>query len=44
MKVKGKTVETVAQTCSVKKGVLGKLSKLTGNHLCQSLFFIKLQA
>ena len=37
MKVKGKTVETVAQTSSVKKGALGKLAKLTGKHLCQSL-------
>ena len=44
MKVKGKTVETVAQTSSVKKGALGKLAKLTGKHLCQSLFFTKLQA
>ena len=44
MKVKGKTVETVAQTSSVKKGALGKLAKLTRKHLCQSLFFIKLQA
>ena len=26
MKVKGKTVETVAQTSSVKKGALGKLA------------------
>ena len=30
---------------SVKKGVLRNFAKLTGKHLCQSLFFIlKLQA
>ena len=27
--------------CSVKKGVLRNFSKLTGRHLCQSLFFNK---
>ena len=28
---------------SCKKGVLRNLAKLTGKHLCQSLFLIKLQ-
>ena len=29
------------QRCSMKKGVLTNLTKFTGKHLCQSLFFIK---
>ena len=32
------------QRCSEKKGVLRNFVKFTGNHLCQSLFLIKLQA
>ena len=32
------------QRCSVRKGVLRNLTKLTGKHLCQSLFLMKLQA
>ena len=36
-----KTLEAVAQKCSVRKGVLIKLTKFTGKHLCQSLFFIE---
>ena len=27
--------------CSMKKGVLGNFTKLTGKHLCESLFFKK---
>ena len=33
--------EAVAQMCSVKKDVLRNFAKLTGKHLCQSLFFNK---
>ena len=33
------TSETVAQRCSVKKGVLRHFTKFIGKHLCQSLFF-----
>ena len=29
------------QRCSLKKGVLRNFAKLTGKHLCQSLFFNK---
>ena len=29
------------QRCSMKKGVLRNLTKFTGKHLCQSLFFNK---
>ena len=29
------------QRCSIQKGVLRNFTKLTGNHLCQSLFFNK---
>ena len=32
------------QRCSVRKGVLRNFTKLTGKHLCQSLFLMKLQA
>ena len=35
--------EAVVQSCSVKKDVLRNLAKFTGQHLCQSLFLIKLQ-
>ena len=35
------TSEAVARRCSVKKCVLRNLTKLTGKHLCQSLFFSK---
>ena len=31
-------------TCGNRKGVLKNFAKFTGKHLCQSLFFIKLQA
>ena len=31
------------QGCSVKKGVLRNFAKFTGKHLCQSLFFDKVQ-
>ena len=34
-------IEAVVQTDSVKKGVLRNFGKLTGKHLCQSLYFIK---
>ena len=39
----GKTLhtETVAQTCSLKKGVLRNFVKFTWKYLCQSLFFNK---
>ena len=30
------------QRCSVRKGVLRNFAKLTGKHLCQSLFFNKI--
>ena len=33
--------EAVAQRCSVRKGVLRNITKFTGKHLCQSLFFNK---
>ena len=33
--------EAVTQTCSVKKGVLRNFVKFTGKHLCQSLYFNK---
>ena len=36
-------IEAVVQRCSVKKGVLGNFTKFTGKHLCQSLFFNKVQ-
>ena len=29
--------------CSMKKGVLGNFAKFTGTHLCQSLFFNKVE-
>ena len=32
------SVRNIHQMCSVKKGVLRNFKKLTGNHLCQSLF------
>ena len=32
------------RTCSVRKTFLRNFTKLTGKHLCQSLFLIKLQA
>ena len=31
------------QRCSVKKGVLRNFAKFTGKHLCQSVFFNKLE-
>ena len=41
----GKAVITeIATGGFCKKGVLRKSAQSTGNHLCQSLFFIKLQA
>ena len=36
-----RTTETVAQRCSVKKGVLRSFAKVTRKHLCQSLFLNK---
>ena len=33
--------EAVARRCSVRKGVLRNFAKLTGKHLCQSLYFNK---
>ena len=36
-----KLTEAVVQKCSAKKCVLEKFAKLTGKHLCQSLFFNK---
>ena len=36
--------KVVVQGCSVRKDVLRNVAKLTGNHLCQSLFLIKLKA
>ena len=33
--------EAVVQRCSVKKGVLKNFAKITGKHLCQSLFYNK---
>ena len=36
-----KTSRSSHQRCSMKKGVLRKFAKLTGKHLCQSLFFNK---
>ena len=35
--------EAVVQRCSVSKDVFRNFAKLTGKHLCQSLFLIKLQ-
>ena len=35
------TFRSSHQRCSVKKGVLISFGKLTGEHLCQSLFFNK---
>ena len=37
----GQYAETVAQRCSVKKGVFRNFAKFTGKNLCQSLFFSK---
>ena len=36
--------EAVAQRCSIEKGALINFGKLTGKHLCQSLFFNKVAA
>ena len=35
--------EAVAQRCYLKKGVFKNFAKLTGKHLCQSLFFNKVE-
>ena len=35
------TVEAVSRRSSVKKGALRNFPKVTGKHLCQSLFFNK---
>ena len=35
------TCEAGTQRCSVRKGILRNFAKLTGKHLCQSLFFNK---
>ena len=37
-------LRTSQRRCSVKKGALRNFAKLTGKHLCQCLFLIKLQA
>ena len=37
----GTWVGSSHRRCSIKKGVLKNFSKLTGKHLCQSLFFNK---
>ena len=34
-------LEAITQRCSVRKGIPRKFEKLTGKHLCQSLFFNK---
>ena len=34
-----KGIRSRHQKCSMKKGVLGNLTKFIGKHLCQSLFF-----
>ena len=36
-----RVLESSHQRCSVKKGVLRNFAKLTGKHLCQSLFLNK---
>ena len=36
--------EAVVQRCSVTKDVLRNFAKLTGKHICQSIFLMKLQA
>ena len=33
------TIRNSHQRCSVRKGVLGNVTKCTGEHLCQSIFF-----
>ena len=33
--------EVVYHRCSIRNGVLKNFAKLTGKHLCQSLFYIK---
>ena len=37
------TFRSSHQRCSVTKGVLGNFAKFTGKHLCQSLFFNKIE-
>ena len=37
-------IEVIVRSCSVRKVFLKIWQKFTGNHLCQSLFLIKLQA
>ena len=39
-----KHYETIKKVNTAVKGVLGNFPKFMGKHLCQSLFFIKLQA
>ena len=36
-------IEAIVQRCSVKKGVLRNFAKFIGKHLCQSLFFNKVE-
>ena len=36
-----RTPRSSDQRCSLKKGVIRNFTKLTGKHLCQSLFFYK---
>ena len=45
MKEQKKLVEgrSSHQRCSVKKGALRNFAKLTGKHICQSLFFNKVE-
>ena len=38
-----KELEAVVQRCSMKKGVLRNFMKLTERHMCQSLFFNKVE-
>ena len=37
----GRMCRSSHQRCSLRKGVLRNLAEVTGKHLCQSLFFIK---
>ena len=37
----GETIRSSPQRCSMKKGVFRNFAKFTGKHLCQSLFFNK---
>ena len=41
MKTTTGKLRIIHRKCSIKKGALINLAKLTGKHLCQSLFFNK---